>query len=347
MKILILKPSSLGDVVQAMPVLRLLKLHQPGHQVFWWISAELADLLQGDPDLSGLFLFHRHGWGTLHQWRELAGSIRSMRAHQFDCVIDLQALARSGCVAWLASGARTIGLEDWREGSPVFYDWAVPRPSPLTHAVDWYLQVLQALAVPVHFDFTWLPPRPHDARRVRTHWNPGPGRWIILSPGARWANKRWPAEYYAEVVQQLMTAHPDLSFAILGGPGDAPLGAAIARLDQRRCLDLTGQTSLGEMIEWIRLSELVVTNDTGPMHIAAALGKKIVAVFGPTEPRRTGPYGQVEETLRTALPCAPCLRPRCHYEKPIECLRAIPPWIVRNRIEQLLAVEYAPPRWRP
>jgi heptosyltransferase I len=79
------------------------------------------------------------------------------------------------------------------------------------------------------------------------------------------------------------------------------------------------------MIEWIRLGALLVTNDTGPMHVAAALGKPVVSIFGPTEPRRTGPYQQLESVLRQPLPCAPCLKPACSYEKPIECLRAITP----------------------
>ena len=91
------------------------------------------------------------------------------------------------------------------------------------------------------------------------------------------------------------------------------------------------------MIEWIRLSRLVISNDTGPMHIAAALRKPVLAIFGPTEPRRTGAYGQLDGALRVALPCAPCLKPRCHFEKPLHCLWAVTPKSVCSRAETFLS----------
>ncbi len=138
-------------------------------------------------------------------------------------------------------------------------------------------------------------------------------------------NKRWPVEYFTEAVRRLAAARPEFRFAILGGEEDRALGEMITGADAARCLDLTGRVSLPEMVEWIRLAELMVTNDTGPMHVAAALGRPVVALFGPTEPRRTGPYGQLDHVLQLGLPCVPCLRPRCAYEKPLECLRALPP----------------------
>src|SRR5205085_1978029 len=102
-------------------------------------------------------------------------------------------------------------------------------------------------------------------------------RWIVIQPGARWANKRWPPERFAELVRLAGAESGDVRFAILGGTEDQPLGQAIAAAYPERCFDLTGKLSLPEMVEWIRLSELMVTNDTGPMHVAAALGKRIVA----------------------------------------------------------------------
>jgi ADP-heptose:LPS heptosyltransferase len=92
-----------------------------------------------------------------------------------------------------------------------------------------------------------------------------------------------------------------------------------------------------EMVEWIRLSELMITNDTGPMHVAAALGTRVVALFGPTEPRRTGPYRQLHNVLQLNLPCVPCLKRRCTYIKPFECLRAIPPAAVFEAVQKRLA----------
>ncbi len=325
MKVIILKPSSLGDVVQALPVLRMLKRRYPKSEVYWWLSSDLLPLLQGDPDLAGLIPFHRQRWASPLHWPELWSSVRQIRAQAFDWIIDLQSLARSGFMAWLAAGDLTIGLDDAREGAGAFYDFAVPRPSPQTHATDWYLEVLRWLDVPVNWEFEWLPPRPAVATALRQRWPEVPPRWIVLQPGARWPNKRWPIEHYTALVRQLTEASPDVHCVILGGALDRPLGEAIARANPQRCLDMTGQSSLVEMVEWIRGCQVMVTNDTGPMHVAAALGKPVIALFGPTNPNRTGPYGQVARVLRLALPCAPCMKSSCHYAKPLECLRGIEP----------------------
>ena len=166
-KVFILKPSSLGDVVQALPVLRLIKLHRPDAEVFWWLDSGLVPLLEGDPDLAGIIPFDRKRWASPRNWGEVLTSLRDIRAHRFDWVIDLQSLARSGLCAWLANGGFTVGLEDGREGAPALHDVSVPRPSPLTHAVDWYLRVLPCLGVPVHHGFDWIPERPVVANAVR------------------------------------------------------------------------------------------------------------------------------------------------------------------------------------
>ena len=337
MKILILKPSSLGDVVQALPVLRRIKRHLPTSEIYWWIDSSLAPLLQGDPDLAGVVLFERRRWAAPQHWGEIWHSVRWLRRQAFDWVIDLQCLMRSGIFAWLANGKLSVGLDEPREGARGFYDHIVARPSALTHAVDWYLRVLPVLGVPVDGDIQWLPRRPHVADALRRQWPLDGARWIALQPGARWPNKRWPVESYAALVRLLAPAHPGCRFAILGGQEDRSLGEAIAQVDPARCLDLTGRLSLPEMVEWVRLSELMVTNDTGPMHVAAALGTPIVALLGPTEPRRTGPYRQLDHVLQLDLPCVPCLKPRCAYARPFECLRAIPPAAVLEAVQKRLA----------
>jgi heptosyltransferase-1 len=325
LKILILKPSSLGDVVQALPVLRHLKRHLPQSEIYWWIESSLAPLLEGDPDLTGIIPFERRRWAAPRNWLALWHAIQWVRHQSFDWAIDLQGLARSGLFAWLARAQLTIGLDEPREGATAFYDLMAPRPSFYTHAVDWYLGVLPLLAVPANGQFQWIPPRPEVAAALRRNWPVGTTRWISLQPGARWLNKRWPVEHFVELVRRFPAGGSAFRFAILGGLEDASLGRTVAESAPERCLDLTGKLSLPEMVEWIRLSELMVTNDTGPMHVAAALGKPVVALFGPTEPHRTGPYGQLDNVLQLALPCVPCLKPRCTWSKPFECLRALPP----------------------
>ncbi len=337
MKILILKPSSLGDVVQALPVLRLLKRHRPASEIYWWVASSLAPLLEGDPDLAGVIRFERRRWGSPWHWNEVWRSVRDIRRHGFDWVIDLQSLARSGAVAWLANAGLTVGLDDHREGARGFYDVIAPRLSWDTHAVDWYLSVLPLLGVPRQGDFTWLPERPTVVASVKEKWPVGGARWVTLLPGARWTNKRWPVEHFTELVRLLAESGPDLRFAILGDASDRELGQTIARAQPERCLNLTGATSLPEMIEWIRLSEVMVSNDSGPMHVAAALGKPVVALFGPTAPQRTGPYGQVPQVARISLPCAPCMKNFCAYEKPLECLRGLSPASIGARVQQHLS----------
>ncbi len=334
MKILILKPSSLGDVVQALPVLRLLKRHRPEAEIFWWIDSQFAPLLEDDPDLTGVVRFERRRWAAPRHWPEMFRSLRWLREQNFDWVIDLQCLARSGAFAWLANGKFLIGLDEVREGARGFYDLAVRRASFHTHAVDWYLAVLPPLGVPVHNHFQWLPEQPQVAVTVKSKWQTGNARWIAIQPGARWPNKRWPVEYFAGLIRLLMEKFPDARFAILGSQEDKLVGGFIADADPERCFNLCGQTSLPEMVEWVRLCDLMITNDTGPMHVAAALGKPLVALFGPTEPRRTGPYGHLDDVLRIDLPCSPCLKSHCTYVKPNECLNAISPAMVFERARE-------------
>lgn len=324
MKILILKPSSLGDVVQAIPVLRLLKRHWPESRIYWWIETGLAPLLENDPDLEGVIRFERQRWASPLNWGSLWRSICWVREQKFDLVIDLQALARSAVFGWLANGQLTVGLDGPREGARGFYDVVVRRPSFHTHAVDWYLSVLPALGVRADAAFVWLPHKPEVAAAIAQKWPVRESDWLVVQPGARWRTKRWPIEYYADLVARVLETYPRLRCAILGGTDDQALGQQLARVNPGRCLDLTGKTSLPEMVEWIRACRLMVTNDTGPMHVAAALHKPVVALFGPTEPRRTGPYGRMNDVLQLDLPCSPCFRGRCRHRIKMECLKSLP-----------------------
>jgi lipopolysaccharide heptosyltransferase II len=326
-------------VVQALPVLRHIKHHRPASEVYWWIDSNLTPLLAGDPGLAGLIPFHRRGWVKPENWLRLYRQIRWLRAQAFDWVIDLQCLARSGAFAWLVNGRRLIGLDEVREGGRGFYDVVARRPCFHTHAVDWYLRVLPLLGVPRHEPFDWLPVRPEVAAAIRQKWPIGNAPWVLLQPGARWLNKRWPVEHFAELARDLASGFPQIRLAILGGAEDRSLGEAIGR-GVPRSLDLTGRLTLPEMVEWIRVGALMITNDTGPMHVAAALGKPVVGLFGPTEPCRTGPYGQMDAVLQLDLPCVPCLSSRCGHRRRFECLVGLSPAAVlrqvRPRLERAL-----------
>ena len=342
MKILIIKPSSLGDVIHALPVLRLLKAHFPHSQIYWWIAADFAPLLQDDPDLSGVILFERKRWSYPWHWPEMLRAIQQLRAHRFDWVVDLQGLSRSAWFAWLANGDNVVGLdnprEGNREGAQMFYNILAPRSPNGTPAPERYLSVLSVLGAPVHWNFEWLPSRPVESATVRAQAASLPGRIIALVPGARWDNKRWPVEYFAKTIQKLAGEDASLNFVIIGAKSDRSLAETIIRAHPEHCRDLTGRTTLLEMIEWLRLADLVITNDTGPMHVAAALGRPLLALFGPSDPFATGPHRQLDNVLRARhLPCVPCMKSTCAYQDPLACLRGITPTEVLQVALQLLA----------
>jgi lipopolysaccharide heptosyltransferase II len=341
-RILLLKPSSLGDVIHALPVLRVLRRAFPAAEIWWWIDAGLRPLLEDDPDLTGLIPFNRRALRKPSGWLPFVRSLREMRRRQFDWVLDLQALARSGLVTWWSHARFSVGLDDRREGAPAFYDLAVPRPTPLTHAVDWYLEVPRRLGLPVKWDFDWIPPRPAVAARLRERWRTDAARWVAVQPGARWATKRWPARHFAAVIRALAGDDPALRFALLGSPDERDLAREIAEAAPDRCLVLAGETTLPEMVEWLRLAALLITNDTGPLHAAAAMRRPVLALFGPTEPRRTGPYGQLDHVLQLGLDCVPCLHHDCRHPVFLECLRGLTPPTVIARARELLAEQQLP-----
>ena len=334
MKILILKPSSLGDVVHALPVLRLLRLEFPQSEIHWWIESSLQPLLEGDSDLNDLRPFNRREWDSPKKWLTELRAEWSLRRERFDWVIDLQGLARSALFAWLADGAMTVGQDSGREGARAMYDVAVPRSSTDMHAVDWNLALVKAMGVPVDREYEWLPVRTEAEKEVRRL--AGRGRWVLLCPGARWDNKRWPANAFADLAGMLLNAHPRHRIAVIGGRDEHDVGARVAALDDKRCLDLTGATSLPELVEWIRRSDLLICNDSGPMHIAAAVGTPVVAMFGPTNPDRTGPYGLNGEVLRAGLPCVPCMKSTCDWDVDRECLLSIEPALAAESVGRLL-----------
>ena len=343
MKILILKPSSLGDVVHALPVARLIRQRYPHAEIHWWIGRGLMPLLHADPDVRKLIPFDRSRWGSPSGWGSVVSCLRQLRAERYDWVVDLQGLARSGLVAWLANGAQTIGLDDPREGATALYDLRVPRPSFHTHAVDWYLEVLPHLGVPVHDRFEWMPRDAEAATIVESIWPSDGRRWIAFQPGARWMNKRWPVEQFGELARRLLARNDSLGVVVLGDTGDRPLGEKIGRAAGPGCLDLTGQLSLPGMVEWLRRCDALVTNDTGPMHVAVALGVPVVALFGPTEPTRTGPYRQLDSVLRVDLECAPCLKASCRNAESLACLNRISVDRVLAKLTPILSARRSPP----
>ena len=156
-------------------------------------------------------------------------------------------------------------------------------------------------------------------------------RKIAIQPCTRWSSKQYPVDSFVLVIRALLEKLPEAEFFVMGSAADAPVGKHIQELvNNTRLHSLCGKLTLPEMVECIRMMDTMITGDTGPMHVAAALGKPIVALFGPTNPHRTGPYRQLENVIGTRLPCAGCLQKRCPYS------REVPPCMQEISIEDVV-----------
>jgi len=226
-------------------------------------------------------------------------------------------LLRSGLLSALSGAAVRVGFSNARELAPLFYTHHVPIDSMDQHAVDRYLCITEALGcgrAPVEFDFCI-----GQAERAQVRALLGDrGRFAVLLPGTNWPTKRWPAEHFAALVGPLRQ-ELELVSVIAGGADAVPVAREICRLaSDGDCgvVDLTGRTR--QLVALLEQAALVIANDSGPMHIAAALGRPLVAVFGPTNPIRTGPYRRPDSVVRVQIPCSPCYSRRCSH---ISCMR--------------------------
>ena len=301
--ILIIKPSSIGDVVQALPTVNLIRQKYREAHISWLINDSLASLLENCPLINDRIEFHRRDYS---RFPALLG--RLWRKH-FDVVIDLQGLLRSGLMTGATRAARRVGLSDAREGARFFYNEIVSVDRE--HAVDRYLRVARHLGCdpgPVVFPLG-IPPRG------------GSEGLIAVSPSARWKTKLWGDDKFTALVRQL----PSRRVVVTGSVADRPRCELIAQ----GCRNLAGGTDLLELAELYSRCAVVITNDSGPMHLAAAVGTPVVAVFGPTDPGLTGPYGKQHVVLRAGIPCSPCLKDHCTHTPSMECM-------TRVTVEQVL-----------
>jgi lipopolysaccharide heptosyltransferase I len=314
-RILIVKPSALGDIVHALPVLHLLRQKFPRAHITWLATPAFAPLLDGHPLIDRVMLFERRRrvqTAATHRLSALLAFSRQLNEADFDLVIDLQGLFRSGLFTWLTSAATRIGFDYAREGAPWFYTHRVPTPTRERHAVERYLDVAEALGCgrgPVVFDFGLGKTLDQLLAAVE---NVGP--YCVLLPGTNWATKRWPAEHFAELVGPIEN-ELGLRCVVAGGSDVKQLAQAVP------AIDLTGQTDLKQLVRLIRHADLVIANDSGPMHIAAALGRPLVTMFGPTNPIRTGPYARPKTVARLQIICHPCYSRECNHHTCMKELR--------------------------
>jgi lipopolysaccharide heptosyltransferase II len=262
--------------------------------------------------------------------------VAPLRAERFDLVVDLQGLFRSAAIGWFAGSSLHVGFENGREGSPWFYSRRVLVPQVEMHAVDRYLLVAKAVGAvesgAPEFRFR-IPQTDYDEiDRLLGRSGVTPGtNWVAMNISARWSSKRWPAASFAEVADRLQQQGCG-PVVMIGGPDERAEVAAVSGMMKTPAIDLAGATTVGLLPALLSKASLLITNDSGPMHVAAAVGTPVVALFGPTSAVRTGPYGVGHGVLTGKVPCSPCFSRTCHNTLPLECLRLVSPQQVLSAV---------------
>src|SRR5262245_56382598 len=319
-RIALLKPSALGDIVHTLPVLHALRVRFPRAQISWVISRTFAPLLHGHPDLDESIAFDRRGGarGALALGREL-------RRRRFDLVIDVQGLLRTGLMCAATFAARRIGLSTAREGAGLFYTDVVDVPDAESlHAVDRYWLVAETLGVGQvarRFD---VPLRDDALAWTDVMLRALPRPWLVVAPGSRWVTKRWPPAHFAELIRRTQRIHG--GSAITVGAGD---DVVLAR--EIPGLDLVGRTTLPQLAALLSRADAVLANDSGPLHLAAALGRPVVAPYTCTKIVKHGPYRQ-PGAIATQVACHGSYLKRCGS---LACMSELTPdrlWPALNEV---------------
>ncbi len=366
-RILLIKPSALGDVVHTIPLLVKLRARYPRARIDWLITPENAEIVRSHPALSNVVLFARRDFSKRgRRWHAVVAFLdllKQIRRAKYDLVVDMHGQVRSAFFT-LISGARvrigfdrpikrsvTVSAEHdlknvpshgWRgarEGSWIAYTHRIPIPTLDVHAIDRYLWVAPLLGLdddPPDLTIYLSSETIRNVERLlEEHGVPASKPLVVLVPGTIWETKHWTIEGFAGVARQFL------------GDGFAVALAGTKR-DQQRCRqiaaaapgtsDLSGKTTPAELAALIRRAEVAVTNDSGSMHVAASLGKPMVSVFGPTNPVHIGPYQRPESVVRVDLPCSPCNYRRlsqCPFDH--ACMKQVTSAMVVERARKILA----------
>jgi lipopolysaccharide heptosyltransferase I len=322
--IALLKPSALGDIVHSLPVLSALRRRFPRARITWVVNRAYEPLLQGHPDLDETLAFDRgasrKGWIATATSHARFGAL--LRQKRFDLVIDLQGLLRSGLMAKATGARRRVGLSCSREGASWFYTDVVDIPGGLggMHAVDRYWRVAEAFGVGAGAK-RFTVPVSDTARRRADELLRGCARpWLAFAVGSRWQTKRWRTGHFAALARRAQSKFGGTA-VFVGTADEAELAAEVRSELTGPALDLSGRTTLPELAAVLERCDVMVANDTGPLHMAAALGRPVVAPYTCTRARLTGPFGSAG-AVETAVWCAGSELRRCSR---MECMDELTP----------------------
>jgi heptosyltransferase I len=312
-RFLIVRLGSLGDVVHAIPAAAALRHAYPAARVDWMVDPRYVELLNLVESVDERIPVDPRALGRAADRGALLRTLWALRRTRYDVVIDLQGLLKSALLARAAGGVRTVGFPraHLREPAARLLYTQTRDPGPATHVIHKNLALLAAVGVSdprVRFPINI--PRTPPVQAVNARF--AGRRFALINPGAAWPNKRWPPERFGAVAAALHRDHA-LSSVVLWGPGEEGLAADVVAASSGAA-GMSPPTTIADIVGLARSARLMVSGDTGPLHIAAAVGTPIVALFGPTYPERNGPWAQEDVTLSQVRQCA------CHYER--ECRRA-------------------------
>jgi heptosyltransferase-1 len=331
-RILLVRTSSLGDIVHSLPVLTALRRQLPGATLGWVVEEIFAPVLAGHPDLDQLIVVRLRHWRrrplAARTLREIAAFLGILWGFSPEVVLDLMGNHKAGVTGLLSSARRRVGHA--REGRPEPSStlWLTETvPARGMHAVDRALSLLDALG---------LPEEPADFGGDKLFRSPpaaapAPSPFVLLHPGAGWGNKTYPPAWWAETLR-LLHAATGLRARVAAAPGEEATAAAVAA-GAGPAAELTSAPDLPALAALLRQAALVLGGDSGPIHLAHAMGTPVLMVMGPTDPLRHGPYGAPERAIHRRLPCSFCYR---RFAEAKACLLEIPPERLAEHAASLL-----------
>lgn len=326
--ILLIKMSSLGDILHTLPFAAALRKRYPRAKITWLVHPQFAGFVPDAPIIDEVLYFDKVKFnklgiaGKLSYYSEMKELLHSKH---FDLVIDMQGLFKSAMMAAISGCSNRIGYCEMREGSGLVSKSIIGAHCK-EHVIERYLDVARYLGAEIDEVEFPMPNLTKEWESVKAKlsvagWKAN-AEYIVIVPGARWVTKEWPPEHYGELAKLLVDEGKYVVLA--GGPDEKVKGAKIAELAQSdKVIDMTGGTTLRELAALIKGCSFYVSGDTGPLHFAAALKKPLVAMYGPTKADRTGPYGSNNSTIiMTPAKCVGCLKKHC---KDWHCMHDITP----------------------
>jgi len=338
--ILIVKLSAIGDVIHALPVVPVLKQQYPEAKITWVVEKPAFDLLTNNPYIDDIIIFDKPKFktfgGLFTNTRKLA---KQLKDKKIDLALDLQGLFKSAAIVSLSGAHTRLGYCNMREFSHLV-SRPVVGPNKNGHVVERYLDVVRSLGCevtePVEFPIYINEQEAETAKTIAVqaglHLK---NRYAVLAPGTNWSTKCWPVNRFAELADKLY--RNNIVPVLVGGAGDKRLSEKIIELATIPPIDLTGKTSLKQLAYLIKGAGCFVGGDTGPMHLAAAVHTPVVVLFGATDPKRNGPYGEKHRILKPDRPCLGCWKKICPHSE--ECLENIEAELVFQNVVASMLME--------